>query len=224
MRNVTRGDLRTRALRTADAENDPHISTAEANQWINDGLAEFQDFLIENAPPDYFCLTHDFTLGTGGTDTLPARFYQCRAMYRVDDSTGRLDPMDVVDEVLRASFTPADAGTVLRMLYIPSSPVLTEDTDVVDGVNGFDEYIVNYVALEIKKKKKDPVGPWERRLAMLRSRILKMSVRDVSVPERVTRRLYSMRRPYRYPWRDLTVALGYRIRGNNVEAYKLWAV
>ena len=77
---VTLANLRTRVLRRADHENDSFVSTAEANDLVNQSIRELFDILVLTAE-DYFTSVTPFTITLNSTDTsysLPSDFYKLR--------------------------------------------------------------------------------------------------------------------------------------------------
>jgi hypothetical protein len=74
-----------------------------------------------------------------------------------------------------------------RFWYIPSYTTLALDADTVDGVNGWEEYIIVDACIKCLEKEESDTSVFERQKAKLEQRIEEMaSNRDLDQPERIT--------------------------------------
>src|SRR5574340_635695 len=72
--DILRADVRQRT----DTENDPHISDAELNRWLNSGYAELYDKLITMWGEDFFAAVSANITTVSGQELypLPADHYK----------------------------------------------------------------------------------------------------------------------------------------------------
>lgn len=188
-RTYTRSQLRTRALRYADHENDTFGATAELDEMIDVAYARLWELLVE-ARLGYFASTtsSETTMsGTSATIALAADFgYLLAVEYKLDGehflNVPRIQEREVADHTVSADLAygykldganitlvprPAN-GKVYRYRYIAAPAKLAADTTTVDGISGWEDYIPLDVALKIKIKEEADVRP----LMALRQEIL----------------------------------------------------
>lgn len=92
----------------------------------------------------------------------------------------------LVGNQIRFSPIPQTERAV-RLWYISVSPVLTGSAETVDGVNGFEEYIVVDSAIKMMQKEESDVSVLLGQKAQLLRRIEEMAAnRDVGSPDRIT--------------------------------------
>lgn len=221
-RNVTLLDLRTRVRQRADAENDPHVTDTEIDGLINNANTAFYDDLISSAPPDYFRTSYTFSTANGTVAyALPADFYKLRQLY-VIDQTGIFRPLEQVDEVARHSYRAPNSVCSMRLDYIPVPTGLVNNTDEMDGINGWDEFIVLTAAIDIKNKKEDDASALIRKRNEVQERMRKMAPRDEGAPRHVIRRNYygQSRRAWYVESAVQAQVHGYTLVGSNIEVYR----
>jgi hypothetical protein len=87
----------------------------------------------------------------------------------------------------RISFVPrAAAGQTIRLIYVPRVTELKLDTDVLDGVCGWEEYVVADVAIKALAKEESDTTVFERaKLALLARIESEAANRDAGSPETV---------------------------------------
>jgi len=79
--------------------------------------------------------------------------------------------------------TPTSSTNECRINYVPEQLTLDDNADVVNGVNGWEEYIVLDVAIKILVKEESETAALERKLRALTDRISEMAVdRDQTEP------------------------------------------
>lgn len=193
-------NLRTRARRRADKENDPHIVDAELTAHINASYKELWDLLIA-ASADYFLTSTTFTL-TGTTDTyaLPSGLYKVRGvdwlngayqpvphfnfrdrnrrearMYRVQGSSIQLIPL-------------ANAAGDYKLWYETAPTALSGDSDTISAlVDMWDEYIVIDAGIKMLVKSESDTSALSAAKQEMVQRIATMvAARDTGEPETVT--------------------------------------
>lgn len=205
--------LKTRVREEADMENSDFISDSELLSYINSSYAELYDLLVETYD-DYYLTSAEETIAAGtSTLTLPATFYKLRGVdlklstndyaalskfnfnernrlnsanflfgsnsttaasrYRLMGNTINLEPSD-------------NAAGTYKVWYTPAITLLSTDTDTVDGVNGWEEYIIVDAAIKCLSKEESSTTVMERRKEALTRRIQKMaSERDSGSPDSV---------------------------------------
>lgn len=173
-------ELRTLARQYADMVNSQFVTDAEFNSYINLSNWELYDILIQKYGNDYFATNTTFnTDGTTFQYSLPSNFYKFLGLDlqlgNVQQSFVTIRPFMFTDRNRYAvpnfqSFygvtnlryrvfantlflTPIPAANqILRMWYVPRQAELVNDTDTVDGVSGWQEYIILDAAIQALRK------------------------------------------------------------------------
>ena len=207
---VTVASLETRARRRADMINRNFVTSAEWLQYLNDGYKELYDILVARFE-DWYTESLEFSVASGVESyDLPANFYKLRGL---DRSAGageyitlrpfnfndrnvkgglirRTRLSDVEYRIMRDTliFEPRDRALGdYRMWYVPRANDLTVSSDTVDGVNGWEEYIVLVAAIKALQKEESDVSVLLAEKGSLYQRIELMSAnRDGGMTERVT--------------------------------------
>jgi hypothetical protein len=209
-RSVTLGQLWLRAQQLSDIGDDASggsfIEYAEWTRIIDQAYCELYELLAASGLYFYESTT---TLTTTGAATvnLPADHYQTIG---VDYSYGncwyslqRLSVRErntlsgltnspaigyrVVGSVVTLYPTPP-SGQSYRLVYVPAPTSLIDGATslTVDGVAGWDEYIVVDAAIRAKLREESDTSALERRKADLRQRIIESAeLREVASPSRV---------------------------------------
>lgn len=205
MPTVTRGQIKTRALRLSDYENSSFPQTDELDQWINDGYQEWYD-IINRTLEDYFIgdpVAVTIAEGVNEIDLTAVipdfyrlkgidfkyddqRFYNVRSFnfkdrnkYEFSVYHGYLGYQQ--NRLYRLvgnkiRIVPRDFATGdYQIWYIPQVTLFTQDSDSFDDFNGWAEYIVNYVARKIKIKAEESTLPYDQEMAKLVDRIKAMA-------------------------------------------------
>jgi hypothetical protein len=132
-RTVTLAYLRQHAQERPDMVNATFIATSVWNDMINASASELYD-LLTTVYEDYFSSSYDFsTLANTSSYDLPT----CQ-------------PYEMAERNRFQDFNQANQK--FSLLYVPACPRLVLDTDIFDGVNGWEEYIVVDVARKAKEK------------------------------------------------------------------------
>lgn len=199
--------LRTRARRRADQESTLFVSDAEANQYISASYAELYDILVKSGL-SYF--ETDATVNATGASVyaLPADHYATLAVhYQVQASPARYVPLALLQPAYRHAaeysgasrayvyrvvgtnleLLPAPAtGGVYRHTYVPAPADLTADGNSVDGVSGWEEFIVVDAAIKMRTKEESDTAALERDRARLLERIAEAAEnRNMGQPHKV---------------------------------------
>lgn len=211
-------DLIDDALARADVQEatDRH-PRAEVLRYVNQGRAELYDLLVDAFGRSYFRSSSPWTITTTANTTLyttnfPPTFYRLIGV-RVGDCCGHgampLVPAQPMEEPwmldpnvsgvpthyqLRPNgislYPEHEADHEVTVEWIPCVTDLADDSSTTnaDGVNGWEEYAVEYAAMCIHRKDEEREGVQDCRneLDRLRQRIKRMAKnRDAYRPRRV---------------------------------------
>lgn len=216
-------DLRADAYKRADCEGatDRH-PTADVTRYVNQGYAELYDLLVEYRGRSFFRSVTPQTITTTSNTSryaLPPKFYRLISIRRNGDYADVLQPFTPHDEpLLRIEGAEVgfpthyelqngfieilplhEAGHVVIVEYVPAITDLALDADTVDGVNGWEEYIVYFAARCMAEKDDQPrvVADCTRGMERLQQRISKLApMRDAFRAERVK----DVRAAFPYGW------------------------
>lgn len=211
---LTLAQLRTAAKQRADMVNSDFVSDTEWNSYINQSAYALYDLLIQKYDNDYF--VDDYSFPTDGTSylyNLPTDFYKLLGvdlqLGNSDDSWITLRKFERAERNnfalpnfqnfygvtnlryrLRANglwLTPTpQAGQTIRILYIPRLPELTTDSSELDGINGWNEWVIVDAAIKALVKEESDTSALERDKASITARIESAAEnRDAANPQRV---------------------------------------
>lgn len=170
-RTITLADLRLTVRRRGGWLNSRRVTDTFLNDVINASITELWDILVEKWA-DYYA--SEATLATSvGVDfiALPNTFYKLRKLEMLWSGAGataeyvRLRPHDLESShVLRSNartfryriqgaqlrFAPIPQTVEeLRLTFLPWATVLTADGDTFDGINGYEELVVQMAKLKV---------------------------------------------------------------------------
>jgi hypothetical protein len=204
-RSVTVGEIITQARYRADRENDSFFSAAELRTYVSASYARLYMMLVKGG----FSLATEVeaTITSTGTNAyaLPATHLATVGIdYEV--ATGQYTPLRRLMTAERTHFqsssgpatgyrlvgsdvilypTPA-SGQVYRHVYIAAPAVLDADADTIDGVAGWEEFIVEDVARKMKVKEEGDTRPHDQAIALLMKQIdEEIEDRHLAAPRRV---------------------------------------
>lgn len=223
--SMTVAEVRLAAQQRADMVNSQFVTPTEWVSYINFSYKELYDILVAKFE-DYYSISLTFSVPSGSNSyTLPADFYKMRGVDRAvsgnefytirpftfEDRNNRrraalfrgLYPT-VRYRILGSNliFTPDDAADgTYRIWYIPRASDLTLDTDTIDGVNGWEEYVIVDAAIKALTKEESDAQVFMMQKQALLKRIEDMAGnRDAGEPERITDITVSgYDNPYMYP-------------------------
>jgi hypothetical protein len=202
-RAQTLAQLRADVQRRGAYEGSRDITPVVLNDYINEAVAECYDILVEKWQ-DYYTTIAGFAFIVG-TDTyaLPVDFYKLRKIELQWDTTprwARVMPHDLeVSHEYRQNssrhyryriqggalvFVPVpQVAETLRMFYVPTAPLLIADTDAFDGINGYEELVVQLAFMRCRQREDLDTGDIEREIARLTARVRTASDgRDATEP------------------------------------------
>lgn len=210
--SVTVAQIVLEAKQKADMENSNFVKPEEWIRYVNNGYKELYDILVSKFEDYYTVGPVALTVAQGASSVaLPADFYKLRG---VDRSNGGNDffailPFNFNDRNRRGYyqrwrgiepsiryrimgnnliFTPQDqAAGNYQIYYVPRAADLTSDTDTIDGVNGWEEYVINSAAEEALIKEESDTSAVAGAKAALLGRIQAMAAnRDAGQVETVS--------------------------------------
>ena len=225
--SVTLAELKTRVRRRADMERSNFVSDSELTEYISSSYKELYDLLVATFEDYYTLDPVAFTLAAGEfTFDLPDNFYKLRGVDgKLNNSSSVTDFETVLPfnfnernkrnrEFNRALFGiisityrivnnklyiyPQEAAAgQYRIWYIPLASDLTTDTDTVDGVNGWEEYIVIDAAIKMMGKEESDTSVLKEEKERIKQRIIDMAAdRDAGSSERISDVTQSIYYPY----------------------------
>jgi len=222
--SITLLELRTRARQMADMEASEFVTDSELNNYINFAAAELHDILVSTYGSEYFLesTTGNTVTGQQAYD-LPSDFYKLRGAdaklngqdfvnlrpfnfnernrYEDFGSWTLMGIANVRYRIMGSSirFTPTpDANIEYRIWYIPKATQLVDDTDTLDDINQYSDFVVLTAAMKMLVKEESDVSL----LASERNRILERikddaQNRDAAQPESVSD-IYAENNEYYY--------------------------
>jgi hypothetical protein len=201
--NVTLLDLRTQVRDRADMKYSTFCTDDEIDTYINSAYAELYDMLVESTE-DYYVISDTIACdGIADNFALPDNFYKLNAVdYTL---SGNLQPMEKFmfedrnkyvynTNIIRYRivgnkifFKPLPAAQTITIWYTPAITPLAVDADEVDGVNGWEDWIVAAAAMQCLVKEESDVSVLMAELSGMKDRIKAMARnRDQGRPDRVT--------------------------------------
>ena len=214
-------ELRTAVRQRADRVGSQFVTDSELNSYINQSYFELYDLLVEKYGDNYYVAT-PYVITTDGTSlqyNLPSDFYKLLgcdlALSNTLDSFVTVRPFNFADRNKYAvpnfqSFygvtnlryringdklwlTPiASGGQQIRLWYVPKMTTLANDTDTVEGVSGWTEYIIVDACIKVLAKEESDVSVFVNQKAALMQRIISAAEeRDASSPPTVADTQYS---------------------------------
>lgn len=162
MTAITRATFRSRVRSIGDYANSGVFTDAFLNEQINDAIGEYADMLDETFEGYRDKTGTVATVAGTATVAVPADFLKARAVdVLVDDSYRPLHLFSIsqtygwdeqetpigymhVGTNLELFPTP-DAVFTIRLRYVPTAPVLSDDVTTIDIPNGWEAWIIHAV-------------------------------------------------------------------------------
>jgi hypothetical protein len=142
------------------------VAAAKVDIWINQGIKELWNHLVQ-ANQDFALSSTDISVVAGTVEyALPANYLKAVAVdkdkgggrwvavkrFNFADRNQRLEiKYRIMGANLRVSGPENWSGT-LRLWYIPTPTKLVADGDIFDGINGHEEYVINFAIIKAKQK------------------------------------------------------------------------
>ena len=183
---TTLGTIKTIARQRADMENSNFIKDTELTAYVNLSYLELYDLLVTKYGNEYF-VQLPFQIHTDGITesyALPDDFYKLLGvdlwLSNSKDSRITISPFMFRERNKFAvpnfqsfygitnmryrlmgnniKFAPIpSANQTIELWYVPRATSLTSDADIVDGVNGWEEYIIIDTAIKMMQKEESDV-------------------------------------------------------------------
>ena len=188
-RSFTLSQIRNKVRQRADIETSRHVTPAELDDYINICFAEYYELLVQSGQ-HYFEQVQAFvTPGTSTVAVNPDYFATLRLDW-IPDSQRRvripkieaaeIDCFRTTGTVVGGHRVVGDnivlyptppAGQSFEHLYVPAAPLLVNDSDTMDGVQGWEELVVIGAAIKVAIKEETDASLLLRERDELRVRI-----------------------------------------------------
>jgi hypothetical protein len=216
---VTLSYLKDEVRARADQQNSLFIKDAELTDFINGSASALHDLLVQ-AAEDYFVKSQTIPIVAGQDEyNLPSDWYKTLGVdYYVNNKPVPMSRfnfrdrhlynyLDARPEIVRYGVwgqklvfkpqAPQIASVVLW--YVPTFTKLVTDSDVLDGVNGWEEFIILDAAIKCMVKEESDPSALIAQLQMVKDRIATMSKdRDQGEPQKTTDIIGSRYDQYRF--------------------------
>lgn len=216
-RTVTRLQLQNRAYQLSNMESHTTLwPTTDVQERINTHLTECFDLFRAASPPDYYSNTQTVSV-TASTSSysLNSDFLDLQGVYVEEGATDRLRPIRSLRPGERSLVQAPTTSATIYVEYTPTPTSLSADGSTFDGVNGWDELIVNLVARDMLKKTRESTEQMDQSIAEMRARIKAMAYRDKGGPRYVR----DVEEEDATPLYLNSIAC-YRLRAGNIEIYE----
>lgn len=210
------GQIRLEAQRRADRVNSNFVTMPEWNSYINQSAFELYDLLVTLYEDFFLATPYQFTTdGSSQFYTMPDDFYKLngvdcglaqgnngwitlkkfnfiqrnRYIFPQISSTF-LGVFNLQYRLMgnKIEFIPTpSAGQYMRVWYIPRMTVLLKDTDILDGVSGWTEYVIVDAAIKALQKEESDVSVLMAQKMALLKRIEESAMnRDAGQPDSIS--------------------------------------
>ncbi len=233
-RSVLTAEMISRARLAADAQNDTHITDVWLYLQATALVARLWDILTMNGLGSEGIKTVFFdtvtgqqeyaiagaiygTTATGSHTSTMTDFYKVKTLY-CNDGNGLYRPVGRVTPQEEYAQRAPDAAKLMKLCYLPCAPVWSTGSESFDGINGYEEWIVQGLAHAIRVKKADDPGQHKSIQREVEDQIRTAANRNQDEPPRVIRRRASGQ------WAARTLPYsggvgGWDIRGANFELF-----
>lgn len=209
-------ELRQRAQERSDRVNSNFVSTAEWNSYLNQSAYELYDLLTTVYEEYNVAEPYTFvTTGSNARYDLPNDFYKLLGvdcgLSGSDNARVTINKFDFIQRNQyvypnvtstyfgvfnlryrlvgnKLMFIPTPAsGQYITVWYIPRLTMLLKDTDMLDGVSGWVEYVICDAAIKALQKEESDVSVLMAEKAMMKQRIEESSMnRDAGQPDTIS--------------------------------------
>lgn len=207
--NVTLSALRTRIRQRSDQEHtaSSFVTDAEINGLINTSYAELYGNLVRSGIQSSET-TYSVPVDGSESYALPADFYAMLGVFQVvnghsirlrrhdvrhrPNSTDRGDALTYRLSGMTVILNPRPTSGTYEIVYVPIPGTLTADDDELDGVLGWEEYVVLDCAIKILDKEESE----SRHLRAERERLLARIQDEAAAVEMTETWTVAITRPY----------------------------
>lgn len=211
--SITLLEIRQQARDRADMKDSQFVEDSELTNYVNSSIAELHDIMVQAYGTNYFTVPYEFTTAADQTDySLPTDFYKLDGVdcklngsdwtslkrfnfperNRFSDSApwNRFGTKFLYYRLVGAnvSFSPVpDANTAMKLWYTPVATKLVDDTDTLDDLNQYVEYVIVDAAIKMMQKEESDVSVLFAQKQALLKRIQEAAQnRDSGEPESVS--------------------------------------
>jgi len=212
---MTLTELKNAVRQRSDMENSQFVKDTELTSYINQSYFELYDLLVQKYGDNYFVASpYSFTSdGVNDEYTLPTDMYKLLgvdlALSNSTDSWVTIKPFNFAERNRYAvpnfqsfygitnlryrlmgnklKFTPIpQANQQFRLWYVPRLTTLVNNTDTVDGISGWTEYIIIDAAIKcLQKEESDTNVLMGQKLAIIQRIENASENRDAGFPRTV---------------------------------------
>lgn len=204
MRTFTLSQVMQKSRERADKVGSGFILDSELIGYINESYSALYDLLVSAYDNDYYMKAAPFVFTTVGQQQmydLPDDFYKLRGIDLTIGSNekltlrqfqwnernkyqqgtywsalvGNYGPRYKLIENKIAFYPAPDAGYSLSVWYIPHCPILANSGDKINGVNGWEEFIIIDAAIKMLAKEESDTSELTREKLLIMARIKEMS-------------------------------------------------
>lgn len=210
---ITLAEMRLQSRQRADMEKSKLVKDSELTSYINNSIAELHDILCEAYSADYNVQSYEFSV-TSGTNSyaLPTDFYILKGVdIKIDNQDwitvkpfnfnerNRYSELGVWDlagvtnvryRMIGSNivFNPTpDRNVTVKLWYVPVATKLVNDSDTLDDLNAFSEYVIVDAAIKMLQKEESDVSILAAQKQALEQRIRdRAQIRDAGSPSSIT--------------------------------------
>lgn len=210
METVTLATLKTQVREAANMENSQFVSDNELTRYIDMSYAELYDLLTKTFENYYTLGPIQAVVSTGNSMPLPADFYKLvgidinfggswypikpfemaeRGRWVNANKLAYVGMINIAYKLIKDAmifYPESSAAGTYRYWYIPKRTALTTDASTLDGVNGWQQYIIIDSAIKCLQKEESDVSALMAEKAAMLARIQSMApARDAGAPKRI---------------------------------------
>lgn len=213
---TTLGTIRATCQQRVDMVNSSFITTAEWNGYINAACQELWGLMVQKYGDNYL-VQSPYTFTTDGVNdkfTLPTDFFKLLAVdVLVNSGTTQYVNVPRFNTMDRNRFGPYGnimpwgrinlyyqllgsqiwlmplpfSGQTVRLFYVPRFTLLVNDSDTLDAVNGWEDFVVADVCIKaLAKEESDPSVFMQQKAALMARLEAEAENRDGANPQTTT--------------------------------------
>jgi hypothetical protein len=214
--SMTLLQVRTAARQRADMENSQFVGDPELTSYINQSYFELYDLLVQKYGSNYF-ISAPYLIATDGLNAfypLPVDFYKLAGLSvrlsgainqfvpllrgsfaEMQTLQGLMSGLPLFSYDMKYSLQANNlwlapmpgAGQIVQIFYVPRLTQLSADTDTLDGISGWTEFVICDAAIKCMQKEESPCEILLQQRAALIKRIEDAAAnRDASSPSVVS--------------------------------------
>lgn len=186
-------DIITQAKYRADQENSTLCSESELLSYANHAYSSLYDLLIDSFDDFYAVTSGDLVADTDGGLILPDDFYKFVTFL----NCGRVRKVSLKEYIARNIISVAYVNNSIyaiasnkvytnsgsnKIVYVPRAKIIESLFDEIDGVNGWEEYLILSIAIKMMRKEESDTRELQLELQEMKQRIAQKAMdRDISM-------------------------------------------